>query len=565
MERAQIKDEIEAGLERHCPGQWQALGDKDLKELCRGLQMGWRISVPAGSFELEEVDHLVLAVDSAFPYSQPRIFVPAAGSEFTWPHVEQGGLLCLNPSRNTAPIDGRVRMHLNDAKKLLNFSEARRRDEFEREFTAYWSQRATNKSNSACVYSLVSPHGAAREVVYYFDVKSNRYVIADDKTSLKRWLYNTGVSLRDKQIYSTWLIRPQRPWIPSEFPEYGKDAINFLPQNKIHEYLRPGKPLLLLFEMDTETGAAFAAVILRSAELKELERGFRSIHRVPRQLIVDSYANRPIERYKVVRADGAWIHGRDHHSSHASVKSRTVAIVGCGSIGASIAHLLAQAGVGELILIDPDSLASANMSRHLLGTRYVGYSKACSLRQYLQQGFPHLKFEHAFAKRFEQLIPQELDLLAENDLIISAGIDFDGESALDHWRRNLQRSPAHLSTWVEAYAVAGHAVLLYGKDSLLDGFDQEEKPNFRLTDWPEKAGALIVEAGCGNTFQPHGVVDLHPTIGMATSLALDMLLGKVAVSCRRVWMGDPSAVKDNGGIRRTFFADQLTIREFVWP
>jgi hypothetical protein len=155
--------------------------------------------------------------------------------------------------------------------------------------------------------------------------------------------------------------------------------------------------------------------------------------------------------------------------------------------------------------------------------------------------------------------------LASADLIVSAGIDFDGEAALDHWRRNLARPPAHLSTWAEAYAAAGHAVLLYSKASILTGFDCEERPNFRLTDWPDGAGALIVEAGCGNTFQPHGVIDLHPTVGMAAGLALDTLLDKVPASCRRVWMGDPAVVEANGGILRQTFIDRLTMREFVWP
>ncbi len=66
-------------------------------------------------------DHLVLAIDAAFPDSQPRIFAPAAGSNYSWPHVEQAGLLCLRPSRNAAPIADRVVTHLCDAVDLLNF------------------------------------------------------------------------------------------------------------------------------------------------------------------------------------------------------------------------------------------------------------------------------------------------------------------------------------------------------------------------------------------------------------------------------------------------------------
>ena len=77
------------------------------------------MKIPAGSLELKTVDHLVLAVDAAFPNSQPRIFAPAAGSDYSWPHVEQAGLLCLRSSRNSAPIADRVEMHLRECVALL--------------------------------------------------------------------------------------------------------------------------------------------------------------------------------------------------------------------------------------------------------------------------------------------------------------------------------------------------------------------------------------------------------------------------------------------------------------
>ena len=206
------------------------------------------------------------------------------------------------------------------------------------------------------------------------------------------------------------------------------------------------------------------------------------------------------------------------------VKNRKVSIIGCGAIGAAVARLLAQAGVGEQIFIDGDSLTTANISRHPLGTSHVGFNKASALQDHLRREFPHLTFDHAFRRRFESLTTKDLENLAGTDLIISAGIDFDGEAALDRWRRSLARPPAHLSTWVESYAAVGHGVLLYGRASILTGFDGEERLNFRLTDWPDESGALIVEAGCGNSFQPHGVIDLHPSVGMAAGLALDTLL-----------------------------------------
>lgn len=525
--------------------------------------LGWRVNIPAGSFELKEADHLVLAIDAAFPNSQPRVFAPAAGSNYIWPHVEQAGLLCLRPSKCVAPIADRVVTHLIDAEELLNFPETKRRQEFEREFTAYWSHRATNNSDQARVWSLVTPGGVTREVAYFFDARSNRHVVADDKEALKRWLRNAGSNPGDKQIYPTWLFRLSQPWTPLEFPETGDQITKLLPPDMIRKCLEPGLQSPFLVEVETKTGTAFAAVVLRGAERREVMRGFRHMSKVPPARIVNSYARRSVERCKVARVDGAWVHGRDHASSYGLVKNRKVAVIGCGAIGAAVARLLAQAGVGEQILVDADSLTTANVSRHSLGMFHVGLNKAYALQEHLRREFPHLTFEYAYQRRFERLATKELDQLASADLIISAGIDFDGEAALDHWRRDLARPPAHLSSWVEAYAAAGHAVLLYGKASILANFDGDERPNFRLTDWPDEAGALIVEAGCGNTFQPHGVIDLHPTVGMAAGLALDTLLDKVPASCRRVWMGDPAVVEANGGILREAFTDRLMMREFV--
>lgn len=527
--------------------------------------MGWRVTVPAGSLKLAEVDHLIFAVDDAFPNSQPRVFAPAAGSDHRWPHVEHMGLLCLRPTRGTASVSERIAFHLNDAEALLNFTEAKRRDEFEREFAAYWAQRATNSSRRVRVCSLVAPGGITREVFFYFDSKRNRYIIADDKVALRAWLRNSGANPGDKDIFSTWLFQLSRPWIPKEFPVHGRDVTRLLPDDMVARCLNPGMRSPFLFEATTPTGVAFAAVILQSAGRQDVLRGFRHISRVPKDRIVNAFANRPVERCTVSRIDGGWIHGRDHPSSYWSVKQRKVAIIGCGAIGGAVAQLLAQAGVGELILVDGDNLSTANVSRHLLGIGDIGLNKARSLQRSLRTDLPHLRFEHAFPKRFDQLTADELNVVAGVDLIVAAGIDHDGEAALDTWRRSLPQPPAYVSTWVEAYAVAGHAVLLYGHRSILESFDDEERPSFRLTDWPDDAGALIVEAGCGNSFQPHGVVELHPTVGLAAELALDTLLDKVPASCRRVWMGDPSDVSRNGGTLRSAFTDTRMFREYAWP
>lgn len=565
MERTALVGEVEARLAELYPGQWIQLAADEVKALGqRQFVLAWRVNIPARSLAHAAVDHLVVAIDRWFPNSQPRIFAPSAGADYQWPHVEPNGLLCLRSSQREASAAARIAFHLEDANVLLNFSEDRRRQEFEREFVAYWSHRSTRQSARPRVVSLVTPSGGAREVCYFFDPKSDWHVIADDKQALRRWLRNAGVNAGDKLIFPTWLFRLSQPWITAEFPTVGSDVTKLLPAELAQRFLTPGARPPFLFEVETDTGSAFAAVVLQGAERRQLERGFRHISKVPADRIVNSYAMRNVERCRVSRADGAWVHGRGHSSSYAELRNRKVVVVGCGAIGSAVARLLAQAGVGELAFVDSDDLSSANVSRHLLGLPHIGFNKAFLLQTELARQFPHLTFDHAFPRRFENLETKDLEHLAEADLIISAGIDVDGEAALDAWRRRLARPSAYLSTWVEAYGVAGHAVLLFGAQSIMSAFDADERPVFRLTDWPAESAAMIVEAGCGNSFQPHGVVDLHPTVGLAAELALDTLLDRVPASCRRVWMGDPTGVEAKGGILRAAFDSTRAIREFPW-
>jgi len=274
-------------------------------------------------------------------------------------------------------------------------------------------------------------------------------------------------------------------------------------------------------------------------------------------------AQQCIERVIVSRVDAPWIHGRGHSADQAPLQARKVALIGCGSVGSEVAELLAKSGVGELSFVDYDDLMSANVGRHLLGISYLGWNKAKGVARELRRRLPHLKIGKTFTSKFERLSPEDQTWLARMDLIVTAGLDIEGEAAVNAWRQTLERPPAYLSTWVEAYALVGHAVVLFGKDDLMTRFE-DERPVFRLTDWPAGTGGLIVEAGCGNVFQAHGVVDLQMSIAMAARLALDALLGKVPASCRRVWFGDRAAVATYGGLARESFTEVNAMRQFSW-
>src|SRR3546814_16742498 len=104
-----------------------------------------------------------------------------------------------------------------------------------------------------------------------------------------------------------------------------------------------------------------------------------------------TFNSTPVYRSVVQRADPAWIHGRGQDARSELLLKSTVTIIGCGSVGAPVAAILAQSGVGTLYLVDFDELEWANVGRHPLGAPAVSKNKATAPAHPLSADYTHLK------------------------------------------------------------------------------------------------------------------------------------------------------------------------------
>lgn len=69
----------------------------------------------------------------------------------------------------------------------------------------------------------------------------------------------------------------------------------------------------------------------------------------------------------------------------AKLGNSTVAIVGCGGLGGSLAEEFAHLGVGKLILVDGDRIEESNLNRQLFATEHnLGQPKVEAARDRLQ-------------------------------------------------------------------------------------------------------------------------------------------------------------------------------------
>lgn len=78
---------------------------------------------------------------------------------------------------------------------------------------------------------------------------------------------------------------------------------------------------------------------------------------------------------------------------YAALSARSVAIVGCGSVGSKIAVSLARSGVGTFVLVDGDLLLPGNLVRNELDLRAVGLNKPDALAARIREIRPDAVIE----------------------------------------------------------------------------------------------------------------------------------------------------------------------------
>lgn len=99
------------------------------------------------------------------------------------------------------------------------------------------------------------------------------------------------------------------------------------------------------------------------------------------------------------------------------LKTKSVAIAGCGGLGSNAAVALARVGVGKLIIADDDVIEEGNLNRQYYFYDQIGQPKAPSLKQNIARINPDVDVTAHIVK----LGPKEvLDLFSGCDVILEA-------------------------------------------------------------------------------------------------------------------------------------------------
>lgn len=314
--------------------------------------------------------------------------------------------------------------------------------------------------------------------------------------------------------------------------------------------------LIVSFCVQTNNGPAFACMSVGRPQARRwpggtggdpIVKGFRP-DRIPSELRTSRFLGGKTAKRTAQRADSSWVHGRDADPRAATLRNQKITFIGCGSLGAPVASLMARSGVGRMTLVDPETLSWANVGRHVLGAADVGHSKAASLSRLLRSDMPHMLSVESVPFRLERVLRERPGLLEDSDLVIATTGDWSVESLLNDWHLSNGRPIPIIYGWAEAHACAGHALAITAEGGCLQcGFDSTGRHLSPVTIWPQGSTEQR-EPGCGAVFQPYGPVSMSNIAARVADLALDCLAGVVQRSTHRIWVGRTDRLREVGGL-----------------
>lgn len=474
-----------------------------------------------------------IVTDVSFPYSRPNAYIINYDVELDLPHVELDGRLCLTKVEfSLDPVEA-ARQVLAEALELLDAHQTGvEDDDLKEDFSNYWSQRADVGSPAL---SVLYEQGAVTG--RYLQVSNEVFAFASKPAMLRWWGNRTDAAPRHTN--AVHFIELTKFPKPSAFPSDPTSLLEMLKAHSADGANRmlaalsqlPNSTMLVLVGTTPASRRDFAGVRLLRTSLPQ-KKGSR---RKPKlrlrhgdvigiQDLLELYA---IQRLRTLRLDSAA--SRSVINTHNLIGKRVV-VVGCGAIGGGVARLFAKAGVGRIDLVDQELLGWENIRRHELGGRSVGLLKVDALASDLRKDFPEIAKVRSYPNTIQDLIVSGNNILEGADLIVAMTGSLHADNYIEELARQSSRPVPVVFGWMEAWGVAGHALLLSGSGArLIDGFDNgmPRRPSSQNDRSPPKE--------CGNATTPFGATEVAAVQAMIVELSLDRLLDPAASDTWRTW------------------------------
>lgn len=520
-----------------------------------------------------------------FPRGQLRLHVDPS-PWLVWPHAMESGL-CLHGFQER-PVTGSPEVVVKDslsrlakivALSQMGSSKVERDAEFQNEITSYWSRQHGQSSQNLIL--LDRPQGASG----LFALSDPRQALpsgqetvwlAKDVSTLKRHyrrVIGRSAPVRAAEIPGFYVKLQSHPdvripdpkhllpWLtPHLKPDDAKQLLSWFGErgslaSRWIALELPGDadtPIYCLnvcsHGIQPDRGARFG---LRTAR----RRPAIAVDRVP--ALIRSSALDVLNRAAIL--------SRDLSGAAKSLENSRVVCVGVGSLGGAVALQLARSGVGHLTLIDPDTLVSANLGRHVLGADDLGRPKASALRERIRRDLPTAEVT-AHSTFAEVMMYKDPDVFEKADLVIVTTADWQSEVAF--WAAKSGGTAwGLLQAWSEPYTQVGHTLL--APNGAFDArylFSDNGDFKHKFTEWPGGGGVAL--PACGESFIPGGSLGMMNIASMVSQTALRALTSHVDGA---MWVSSICRPQDVTGLGGKYHGPELPdgVRQILlergWP
>jgi hypothetical protein len=352
--------------------------------------------VEAWSVELELRPEVALTIsiyfafENGFPNTFPQIYISKQERNKLGfiPHLNSDGVLCTfntvsartDPSRSAGIVHAlykKARQIIIDG--LDNPDEL----SYWNEFKAYWEgtyEPETAPTSFLYLFDDVPEVGellSSHRIIFSEEYKP--YLIHDSGskalTFLKNVIYKPNENINILYVGDINFSKP--PY--SMTYEDALGVINrYFPESKgkIRKQINDDINILLASK-DTSKGKIFIGWTFE--QVKNQIKGWRTMSNIE-ALKFKSNKDKNVLRFSTENIDEDRLLKRSAGFIDSLYKK--YALLGCGSIGSNLIHLVSSTGYSDLLFIDNEKLKVENLGRHLLGPAYLSMNKAKGLQKY---------------------------------------------------------------------------------------------------------------------------------------------------------------------------------------
>lgn len=342
------------------------------------------------------------------------------------------------------------------------------------------------------------------------------------------------------------------PWTASDLPAWFLEHIELLDPDTKHNFLTTFAQIRknifwIIFNIDTPSGKSWFGLkfqYIKSKVNKALPLKLENLS----EWNIEACSIKLFDKSSLIPRGGAF----------PDLQDKNVLLVGCGSVGGYIADQLSSCGLGNLTLVDSDTLSIENIYRHYLPINYLHQFKTIGLQFRIATKYPWINVTPVNGCLLD--LRDDSTLNSFDLIVIAIGSPTKERIFHDYCIKN-DVETAVIHTWTEGYGVGGHAVLdipeqkgclrcaYVDNENLCRGLVSNLnflKPNQDLT---------RNLSGCGNAFLPYSNLSAIQTASISTDLALKFLQGKVKDSSQVSWKGsDLDALNENLELTDRYYA-----------